>query len=87
MAAPRKKTAQQELLEASEAGDNMAIYKAQRRLIIEMLAKQGLTVQEQVQLSTNLVRMTSEIVKLEGLQKKGDEELQAALAEDEELRS
>lgn len=84
MARPKK--AETQLLEATEAGDNLAILKAQRLLLVKQLHGSELDVKDQVQLQNSLTRVNDFIIKLEGTKEVFDDEEEEEIALDDVLR-
>lgn len=83
---PRKKTAETLLNEAIEAEDNLAIFKAHRKIIVKDLIA-STEPSDRTKLSTVLTQINKEIVKLEGSKEVKSDELENALSEDEQIRN
>lgn len=83
---PRKKTAETLLNEAIEAEDNLAILKAHRKILVKDLIACD-EPSDRTKLSTVLTQINKEIIKLEGSKEVKNDELETALAEDEQIRN
>jgi hypothetical protein len=79
----KAKTAEDEFLEAVESGDNLAILKAQRKLIAPELVNFDLEADEKSRLHRDFNSITKEIIKLEGSKETQSEEDEA---ESDEIR-
>ena len=81
-----KKRAETLLNEAIEAEDNLAILKAHRKILVKDLIACD-EPSDRVKLSTVLTQINKEIIKLEGSKEVKNDELETALAEDEQIRN
>lgn len=72
-----KPTAEDEFLEAVESGDNLAIFKSQRKLIAPKIASFDLEEDEKNRLHSLFKDITKEIIKLEGSKETQSEEDEA----------
>lgn len=80
------KSALSALQQADQSGDQLAGLKAQKTLIISFMAEPGLESKDLASLMGSLSRVTSEIVKLEGLRRDFTEDEEVDLSDEEIFR-
>lgn len=85
--ARKKESPEEKLIKAVESGDNLAVSKAQRFVIVTDLNNPSLEIREKTQLMSQLTKVNSDIIKLEGMKKEQSEEEAALDSGDDELRS